>query len=68
MSIAKKLVGQTAAYGLSSIVGRALNYLLVPVYTKAFLPEEYGIVSYLYAGVGFFNILYTYGMETAFLQ
>jgi O-antigen/teichoic acid export membrane protein len=68
MSIAKKLVGQTAAYGLSSIVGRALNYLLVPVYTKAFLPEEYGIVSYLYAGVGFFNILFTYGMETAFFR
>lgn len=68
MSIAKKLVGQTAAYGLSSIVGRALNYLLVPVYTKAFLPEEYGVVSYLYAGVGFFNILYTYGMETAFFR
>lgn len=68
MSIAKKLVGQTAAYGLSSIVGRALNYLLVPVYTKAFLPEEYGVVSYLYAGVGFFNILFTYGMETAFFR
>lgn len=68
MSIAKKLVGQTAAYGLSSIVGRALNYLLVPIYTDIFLPEEYGVVSYLYAFVGFFNILYTYGMETAFFR
>ncbi|RDV13201.1 polysaccharide biosynthesis protein [Pontibacter diazotrophicus] len=68
MSIAKKLVGQTAAYGLSSIVGRALNYLLVPIYTDVFLPEEYGVVSYLYAFVGFFNILYTYGMETAFFR
>ncbi len=68
MSIAKKLVGQTAAYGLSSIVGRALNYLLVPIYTNVFLPEEYGVVSYLYAAVGFFNILYTYGMETAFFR
>jgi O-antigen/teichoic acid export membrane protein len=68
MSIAKKLVGQTAAYGLSSIVGRALNYLLVPIYTAVFLTEEYGVVSYLYAGVGFFNILYTYGMETAFFR
>lgn len=68
MSIAKKLVGQTAAYGLSSIVGRALNYLLVPVYTSVFLPEEYGVVSYLYAFVGFFNVLYTYGMETAFFR
>ncbi|MBD1396547.1 oligosaccharide flippase family protein [Pontibacter sp. JH31] len=68
MSIAKKLVGQTAAYGLSSIVGRALNYLLVPVYTRVFLPEEYGVVSYLYAFVAFFNIVYTYGMETAFFR
>ncbi|GHA73899.1 lipopolysaccharide biosynthesis protein [Pontibacter akesuensis] len=68
MSIAKKLVGQTAAYGLSSIVGRALNYLLVPIYTDVFMPEEYGVVSYLYAGVGFFNILYTFGMETAFFR
>ncbi|MEJ8804462.1 lipopolysaccharide biosynthesis protein [Pontibacter sp. H249] len=68
MSIAKKLVGQTAAYGLSSIVGRALNYLLVPIYTDVFLPEEYGVFSYLYAFVGFLNVLYTYGMETAFFR
>jgi O-antigen/teichoic acid export membrane protein len=68
MSIAKKLVGQTAAYGLSSIVGRALNYLLVPVYTEVFLREEYGIVSYLYSFTAFFNVLFTYGMETAFFR
>ncbi|NEM96892.1 lipopolysaccharide biosynthesis protein [Pontibacter burrus] len=68
MSIAKKLVGQTAAYGLSSIVGRMLNYMLVPVYTDAFLPPEFGVMSYLYAFVGFFNVLYTYGMETAFFR
>ena len=68
MSIAKKLVGQTAAYGLSSIIGRALNYLLVPVYTAVFLREEYGIVSYLYSFTAFFNILFTYGMETAFFR
>ncbi|MBF9253515.1 polysaccharide biosynthesis C-terminal domain-containing protein [Pontibacter sp. 172403-2] len=68
MSIAKKLVGQTAAYGLSSIVGRALNYLLVPIYTAIFLPAEYGVVSYLYAFVGFFNVLYTYGMETTYFR
>ncbi|PRY10419.1 O-antigen/teichoic acid export membrane protein [Pontibacter ummariensis] len=68
MSIAKKLVGQTAAYGISSIVGRALNYLLVPIYTAIFVPAEYGVVGYLYALAGFFNILYTYGMETAFFR
>lgn len=68
MSIAKKLVGQTAAYGLSSIIGRAINYLLVPIYTAVFLREEYGIISYLYSFTAFFNILFTYGMETAFFR
>ncbi|GGK75286.1 lipopolysaccharide biosynthesis protein [Rufibacter glacialis] len=68
MSLAKKLVGQTAAYGLSSIVGRALNYLLVPLYTTVFEREEYGVVTYLYAIVAFLNIVYTYGMETAFFR
>ncbi|AMM51072.1 polysaccharide biosynthesis protein [Rufibacter sp. DG15C] len=68
MSIAKKLLGQTAAYGLSSIVGRALNYLLVPLYTGIFLREEYAVVTKLYAIVAFLNIVYTYGMETAFFR
>ncbi len=68
MSIAKKLVGQTAAYGLSSIVGRMLNYMLVPVYTLVFAREEYGIVSYLYSFTAFFNVLFTYGMETAYFR
>ncbi|WP_192822338.1 lipopolysaccharide biosynthesis protein [Rufibacter sp. LB8] len=68
MSLAKKLMGQTAAYGLSSIVGRALNYLLVPVYTSVFAPEEYAVVTKLYAFVAFLNIVYTYGMETAFFR
>jgi len=67
-AIAKKLASQTAAYGISTIVGRALNYLLVPFYTKMFAPAEYGIVTELYAYVAFFNILYTYGMETAFFR
>ena len=67
-AIAKKLASQTAAYGISTIVGRALNYLLVPFYTKMFAPEEYGIVTELYAYVAFFNIIYTYGMEYSFFS
>jgi O-antigen/teichoic acid export membrane protein len=43
MGVLKKLAGETVIYGLSSIVGRFLNYLLVPFYTAVFLPEEYGI-------------------------
>ncbi len=68
MSIAKKLVGQTAAYGLSSIVGRGLNFLLIFLHGYVFLPEEYSVVAKLYAFVAFLNIVYTYGMETAFFR
>ncbi len=53
---------------MSSIVGRALNYLLVPLYTGIFAREEYAVVTKLYAIVAFLNIVYTYGMETAFFR
>lgn len=68
MSLLKKLAGETAAYGLSSVLGRMLNYLLVPLYTEVFAPGEYGIVTELYAYVAFLNILYTYGLETAYFR
>lgn len=68
MSAIKKLAGQTAIYGLSSIVGRLLNYLLVPIYTRVFAPGEYGEVTEMYAYVSFLNIVFTYGLETAFFR
>lgn len=68
MSTIKKLASQTAVYGLSSIVGRLLNYLLIPIYTNVFLPAEYGVVTELYSYVAFFAVLMTYGMETAFFR
>lgn len=68
MSLLKKLASEAAIYGMSSVVGRLLNYLLVPLYTTVFLPAEYGIVTELYAYVAFLNILYLYGMETAFFR
>ncbi len=70
MNPLKKLLGQTAVYGLSSILGRTLNYLLVPLYTKVFAthPEEYGVVSQLYAFVAFLMILLTFGMETTYFR
>lgn len=64
----KKLASETAIYGLSSIVGRALNYLLVPFYTAIFIESEYGIVGELYAYVAFFNVLYLLGLETAYFR
>ena len=70
MNPLKKLLGQTAVYGLSSILGRTLNYLLVPLYTSIFVkhPEEYGVVSQLYAFVAFLMILLTFGMETTYFR
>ncbi len=68
MNYLKKLAGQTAIYGLSSVIGRLLNYLLVPLYTRYFLPEEYGIVTEVYAYVAFIIIILTYGFETAFFR
>ena len=64
----KKLASQTAVYGLSSIVGRLLNYLLTPLYTYAFSPSEYGVVVELYTYVSFLVVILTYGMETAFFR
>jgi O-antigen/teichoic acid export membrane protein len=68
MSILKKLAGQTAIYGLSSILGRFLNYLLVPLHTAVFLPSQYGVITEMYAYVAFLVILLTYGMETAYFR
>jgi O-antigen/teichoic acid export membrane protein len=68
LSNIKKLFGQAAIYGASSIFGRAINFLLVPLYTAVFEPEAYGIVTELYAYVAFLMIVYLFGLETAFFR
>ena len=60
----KRLASQTAVYGVSSVLGRFLNYLLVPLLTYAFAPAEYGVVAELYAYMGFLAVLLAFGMET----
>ncbi len=64
----KKLLGDTAIYGVSSIVGRFLNWWLVPYHAGIFRPAEYGVVSNLYGYVAFAMILLTYGMETGYFR
>lgn len=64
----KKLAGETAIYGLSSIIGRAVNFLLVPFYTGIFNESEYGIVGELFVDVAFLNILFLLGLETAYFR
>ena len=64
----KKLLGQTAIYGLPTIIGRMLNFLLVPIYVAKFSPKDYGMVSTLYSWVAFLVIFLSFGMETAFFR
>jgi len=68
LSSFKKLVGDTAIYGVSSIVGRFLNWWLVPYYSHIFLAAEYGIVANLYSYMAFLLVLLTYGMETGYFR
>ena len=68
MGIIKKLASQTAIYGLSSIFGRFLNYLLVPLYTYYFSAAEYGVVSEFYAYAGFLSVLLLFGFETGYFR
>jgi len=70
MSKFRKLAGETAIYGLSSILGKAINFVLVPFYTSSAIlkVEEYGVVTELYSYVAVLNVLYLYGMETAYFR
>lgn len=64
----KQLASQTAIYGLPTIIGRILNYLLVPMYTRVFATSEYGVVTEFYAYVALIFVILLYGMETAFFR
>ena len=65
----KSLAKDTAIYGLSSIIGKFLNYLLVPLYTYVLArTDDYGIVTNLYAWTALLLVVLTYGMETGFFR
>ena len=65
----KRLAKETAVYGLSSIVGRFLNWMLVPMYTRVLAGTgDYGIVTNLYGWTALLLVLLTYGMETGLHQ
>lgn len=64
----KELFSDSVVYGLSSVVARFINYLLVPFYTLYFNPAEYGVVGLVYAAIMFLYVLYTFGMESAYIR
>ncbi len=68
MNPLKKLLGQTAIYGVSSIVGRIINFLLVPLYTNVLDTDEYGVVILMYSYVAVIYVFIIYGMETSFFR
>ena len=68
MTAIKRLAGQTAIYGIPSVLGRILTYLLVPLYTYVFHSADYGTVNVFYAYTSFLMVVLTYGMETSFFR
>ncbi len=64
----KELTKDTAVYGISTIIGRFLNFLLVPFYTNVFVKSEFGEFTLIYAYLSFFNVLFIYGMDAAFMK
>lgn len=64
----KQLAGQTAIYGLSSVLGRMVNFLLVPLQTAVLTQSEYGINIDFYSLIAFLIVVATFGMETAYFR
>lgn len=64
----KQLTKDTAVYGISTILGRFLNFILTPIYTQVFPPSEFGVFSNVYAYIALLNIFFIYGMDSAYLK
>jgi O-antigen/teichoic acid export membrane protein len=64
----KQLAGQTAIYGLSSIVARVINFFFVPLYTRMLTTGNYGLASELLAYIALLQVVLTFGMETGFFR
>lgn len=64
----RKLGSQTLVYGTGYIVTRMLNFFLLPFYSHLFHPSEYGVASLVFSGIAFMNIIYHYGLDSAFLR
>jgi O-antigen/teichoic acid export membrane protein len=63
-----RLGKETAIYGLSTVVGRLLNFLIVPFYANVLLPAENGVISNIYAYIAFAYVIFCYGMEPAYMR
>jgi O-antigen/teichoic acid export membrane protein len=64
----QRLAGETVLYGLGSILPRFLSFLLVTLHTDVFSPAEYGVITKVYSYVAVVNIIFIFGMETAYFR
>lgn len=68
MSVLRKFAGQTAIYGLSTIVARLVNFLLTPLFVNKFAPSVYGIFTNMYSWAAMLNAVLAFGMETTYFR
>lgn len=68
MSVFKKFAGQTAVYGVSTIISRLFNFILTPILTKVFPPKIYGVFTIMYGYASIINAILIFGMETTFFR
>ena len=69
MSLLRKLASDTAVYGISNILSRLLNYIVMtPFLTRFFSPSEYGVVTDIFVYAAFLTIIFTYRLDTAFFR
>jgi len=64
----KKLTKHSSIYGIGHILSRGIGFLLLPLYTNYLTTAEYGLVALIYTFIAFVNILFLYGMDSAFLR
>lgn len=64
----KSLSKDTLIYGTSTILGRFLNFLFVPIYTNLFMPGEFGVVANVYAYIAILNVFFTVGLESGYFK
>lgn len=68
MSVIKKFLGQTAVYGISTVLSRLLNFILTPIYVKVYAPAVYGIFTTMYSYASMINAILAFGMETTYFR
>ncbi|MFD0939135.1 lipopolysaccharide biosynthesis protein [Pedobacter boryungensis] len=68
MSVYKKFLGQTAVYGISTVLSRLFNFILTPIYTKVYAKSTYGIFTNMYANASLINAVLAFGMESTYFR